>query len=115
METSAWPAAATTVDAVAELLAGIGSVAPVLTVGVSEITVPGAVVALTLRTNGKLLDAPDASVVAVQAMAPAPPTAGTVGQTQPAGGVNETNVAVTGIVSLKVSVVAAAGPLFLTV
>ena len=72
---SAWVASATTSDAVALLLAGLGSVVDELTVAVSLIAVPAAVPAFTCRTTVKLA-VPDARLESVQVMVPEDPTVG---------------------------------------
>src|SRR5262249_30888761 len=70
-----------------------GSVPVWLTVTESVITVPVGVAAVTATTRLNVGVAPDATVAfAVQIMLPVPPTAGTVPQVQPAGGVIDTKV-----------------------
>ena len=113
MATSACEGEATTVLAVAELLPGIGSLVAEPAVAVMEIVVPGVSDCSAFTTRGKLLTVPEASVVAAQLILPEEPTAGVI-QAQPRGTVREIKLAVAGMVSLKVSVAAAPGPLFVT-
>lgn len=110
---SACPAVATTTFTVALLLVGFGSLVVALTFAVSEITVPDGVPAVTWSTGLKVAVAPKASDAMVQVMVPVPPTAG-VTQDQPAGVGKDTKVVFAGNVSVKLTVAAAAGPLFVT-
>src|SRR5438093_13635725 len=110
---SAWVASATTSAAVALLLAAFGSATAELTVTVLLIAVPAAVPAFTFNTKEKLPD-PGATLGFVQVIVPVPPTTGTVPQVHPAGGVIDWNVVLGGVVSVKLAVVAALGPAFVT-
>src|SRR5580692_2336901 len=65
------------------LVSGSAGVSP--TVTVSEMVEPEATVELTCTTTVNVDEALAASVAAVQEMLPVPPTAGSVGQVQPAG------------------------------
>jgi hypothetical protein len=58
-------------------------------------------------------DAPDAKLVVVQVTLPVAPTAGVV-HDQPTGAETEANVVLAGVASRKLTVEAAAGPLFVT-
>jgi hypothetical protein len=110
---SACVASATTSAAVELLLAAFGSETAEPTVTVSLIAVPAAVPAFTFNTREKLPD-PGATLGFVQVIVPVPPTAGTVPQVHPAGGAIDWNVVFGGVVSVKVAVVAALGPAFVT-
>jgi hypothetical protein len=108
---------------VAVLFAVLGSfvVGPML--AVFEIAVPGAVVAVTSTASGKRTVVPEVTAApehtpalpGQQEIFPVPPTPGMVGHVQPAGTPSETNVVFVGTVSVKVTFVAEAGPLFVTV
>lgn len=99
----------------AVLLAQFGSVVEehgMLMFAVFVIPELAAVPTLTFTTNGKLAVALTASVEMVQVIVPVvAPTAGRVPQFQPAGTPNETKLVPVGIVSVKVAVPEAAGPL----
>ena len=86
--------------------------------GELEMTVPGAVVGLTLTTSGKLDVVPLVKLppfpVKVHVTVPAEPTGGVI-QVQFAGVARDTKVAPVGMTSVKVTPVAVAGPLFVTV
>ncbi len=110
---SAWVASATTSAAVALLLTVFGSETAEPTVTVSLIVVPAAVPAVTFNIKEKLPD-PGAKLGLVQVIVPVPPTAGTVPHVHPAGGVIDWNVVFGGVVCVKVAVVAALGPAFVT-
>lgn len=108
---------------VTELFPVLGSLAVGPTLAVSEMSVPGAVPAVTLITSGKLTVVPEVTAVpehtpplpGQQEILPALPTAGIVGQVQPAGMPRETNVVFVGTESVKVTLVIEDGPLFVTV
>lgn len=104
---------------VAELLPQFGSLADehgTLIFAVFEIVVPGVLPKLAWTTSGKLADVFAASEAMEHEIVPVPPTAGIeVPQFQPAGTLKETNVVPVGIVSVKVAMPEAAGPLLVTV
>src|SRR5208282_5256017 len=111
---SAWPAEATRVVAVAELLPELGSGVEEAMLAVSEITVPEAVPEVTLRTIAKVEVAKAAKELSVQVIVPVKPT-GRVLQSQPEGGVNAApRVVLTGMVSVNTAEEAAEGPLLVT-
>jgi len=123
METSACVGEVTYTFVVTELFAELGSLAVGATLAVSEISVPGAVPAVTLITSGKLTVVPEVTAApehtpplpGQQEIFPELPTAGIVGQVQPAGMPRETNVVFAGTASVKVTLVIEDGPLFVTV
>src|SRR5271168_3893907 len=90
---STWPAVATVIVPVAELLVGLGSGVEEETVAVPATCVPEGVAELTFRTIGKEAVAPPAKVapVVLQKSSPVPPDAG-VEHVQPAGVTSETKV-----------------------
>ena len=90
------------------LLAELGSPVVAVTDEVAVI-VPAATVEATFTTIMMLADAPDARVGSVQV------TEVVVVHVQPAGAETETNVVLVGIASVKLTAVAAAGPLLVTV
>ena len=95
------------------LLAKLGSVVEELAVAVSLIAVPAAVPAFTFTITGKLAD-PTAKLGLVQVMLPAAPAVGKV-QDHPVGiGVNDRNVVLGGVVSVKLAPVAVLGPALVT-
>jgi hypothetical protein len=96
---------------VALLLALLGSVIADEPMSVLEITVPVAVPASTLATKVNAPETPDASEAIVQVTVPVAPTAGVV-QLHVPGLVSETKVVLVGIASVKLTVVAVDGPLF---
>jgi hypothetical protein len=99
--------------AIALLLVVLGSEVKELTVAVSLIAVPAGVPAVTFRITGKLA-VPAAKLGFVQVIVPAFPAIGVV-QDHPVGnGVSEKKVVFAGVVSVKVAVVAALGPLLVT-
>jgi len=106
-------ALATTSEAVALLLALLGSVVAELIVAVSMIVVPAEVPAVTFTITGKLA-VPGAKLVFVQVIVPVPPTAGTVHDQPDGTGLSDTKVVFAGIVSVKLADVAAPGPAFVT-
>ena len=108
---SAWLACATVTFAVALLFEGLGSVMDEEPMSVSVMTVPVAVPAFTFVTSVNEAVEPAARVAMLQVTVPVAPTAG-VEQLHAAGLVSETKVVLVGIASVKVTVVAAAGPLF---
>src|SRR5579862_1107091 len=106
---SACVARATTSAAVALLFAVLGSELEELTVAVSFTAVPAAVPAVTFTTTGKLA-VPGAKLGFVQVIVPALPAVGSV-HDHPLGiGVNDTKVVLGGVVSVKLTLVAALGP-----
>src|SRR5579863_4881744 len=107
------PAPATVTFAVAVLLDGFESGVAVEVLAVSEMIVPDAVPAPTVTTSVKVDVAPEASVPIVQVTFPPEPGLGQL-HTVPVCA-NEKNVVFVGIASLNVTVVAAAGPSFVTV
>ncbi len=103
----------TAVTAVAELFETTVSGVVVEAVAVLVMVAPGWVPALTRTTRVKLTLAPGArSAAAVQLIAPVPPTAGTVPQVQPAGGVMDWKVVPVGTLSARAGFAAGLGPLF---
>src|SRR5271157_3586909 len=123
METSACVGEATYTFVVTELFPVLGSLAAGPTLAVSEMSVPGAVPAVTLITSGKPTAVPAVTAApehtpplpGQQEIFPALPTVGIVGQVQPAGMPRETNVVFAGTESVKITLVIEAGPLFVTV
>src|SRR5271169_4250497 len=103
----------TTVEAVAVLLAALGSLVDELAVAVSVITVPFAVPGFTLTTIEKVAAVLPAWLNVVQISLPVPPGPGPM-QVQPAGADMETRVVFAGMVSTKVELSAALGPLLVT-
>src|SRR6267154_392393 len=100
--------------AVALFVAKFGTMLVADTVAVSAIFVPNAVPAFTCRTKVKLAVPLTARLAIVQVIVPVPPTGGTVPQAQPAGGVIDWKVVFGGVFCVKLTVVAAAGPLLVT-
>jgi hypothetical protein len=100
---------ATVADAVALLLAGLGSSVAEETAAVLEMRVPAAAAesTRTVRENSAL--PPMSSAAAVQKMGPAAPTAG-VEHVQPAGELRDWNVVPAGTVSERETVAAGSGP-----
>lgn len=105
---------ATITAAVALLVTRFGTMLVADAVTVSATFVPKAVPAFTCRTKVKLAVPLTARLAMVQLIVPVPPTAGTVPQTQPAGGVIDWKVVFGGVFCVKLTVVAAAGPLLVT-
>lgn len=107
---SAWPEDATTTFTVAELFDGFGSVVLEETFAVSVMIVPDGTVAPTFTTTVNVDEAPDANVGIEQEITPGvqvhPPV--------PELWVTETKVVLVGIVSLNTTLLALAGPLFVT-
>ena len=99
---------ATIVVTVTVLFAGFGSVTELAILGELVMVLPGAAVAATLTTNGKLTTAPTARVwpeFRVQVNVPVLPTAMAL-QVHPAGAVKaEASVVLAGMASVKVTVV----------
>jgi hypothetical protein len=106
-------ALATTTVAMAVLLVRLGTILVAVALAVSAMFVPEAVPAFTCSTTVKLPVAFTARVPIVQVMTPAAPTAGLV-QVQPPGTVMDWKLVLGGVVWVKLTVVAAAGPLFVT-
>jgi hypothetical protein len=107
-------AAATVVDAEAELLAGFGSDVDEVAEAVFVMVVPPATFASTFTTSVKVAVPPAAKVGLVAVMFPVPPTAGVV-VVQPAGAVNETKVVLAGTASVRLALSASLGPALLAV
>jgi hypothetical protein len=109
---SALLALATRTKALAVFELMLGTMLPAVAVSVSVIFVPEGVPALTCNTRLKLavLAEPVASVAIVQVIAPVPPTAG-VAHDHPAGAEIDWKFVFGGVVCVKLTVVAAAGPL----
>ena len=76
--------------------------------------VPEGVPEFTFRTSVKLAVAFTARLGSLQVMVPVPPTGGVVGQVHPAGGVMDWKFVLGGVVWEKLAVVAAEGPLLVT-
>ena len=102
------------VVAVDELFVGFESGVDEETFAVSEMIVPAGVVTIAVNCTGKLADAPEARLAMVQVIVPVPPTAGTVPHVHPAGGVMDWKFVFGGVLWVKLTPVAAAGPLFVT-
>jgi hypothetical protein len=114
MATSALLAFATTAVAVALFVVNPGTMLLAVAVSVSEMFVPEAVPGFTCSTSVKFAVAFTARLGSVQVMVPVPPTGGTVPQVHPAGGVIDWKFVFGGVVWVKLAVVAAAGPSFVT-
>ena len=112
MVTLALLALATVTMAVALLPVRFGTILLAVAVSVSAMLVPDAVLELTCSVSVKFAVALTAKVLAVQLMVPAAPTAGVV-QIQPVA-VIAWKLVLGGVGCEKVSVVAAAGPLLVT-
>ena len=108
---SAWLACATVTFAVALLFEGLGSVMDEEPMSVSVMTVPVAVPAFTFVTSVNEAVEPAARVAMLQVTVPVAPTAGVVQLHEP-GLARETKVVFVGIASVKLTVMAVAGPLF---
>ena len=107
---SYWPAEATVTFTVELLLEGLGSGVPVAVLAVLVITVPEAVAAATVTIRVKVVLPPEGNDAMVQ-LTEAPGA----GQTHAVPVcARETKVVCAGIASVKVTAVAAAGPLFFT-
>jgi hypothetical protein len=119
MAMSALFALATSTVALAVLVEMLGTMFPAVAVTVSVMLVPEGALAFTCNTSVKLavFAVPTARLpLSVQVIVPVPPTAGTVPQVHPVGGVIDWKFVFGGVVSVKVMpVVAAAGPLLVTV
>jgi hypothetical protein len=99
MATSAVPAPATTTVAVALLLVRLGTTLVAVAVAVSVMFVPEGVAEITWSTTAKVpLPLIARLLPSVQVIVPVPPTAGTVPQVHPAGGVIDWNVVFGGVV-----------------
>jgi hypothetical protein len=107
---SACPVVATTTVAIATLFEGFGSVVVAETVAISVIVIPEAVKAFTFTTTVNLVDAPTASVGIVHEITPPVHVQPDV----PEVAATETKVVFVGTVSVKATLLAAAGPLFVT-
>ena len=108
---SAWLACATVTLAVALLFELLGSVIDEEPMSVSVITVPVAVPAFTFVTSVNEPVEPTARVAMLQVTVPVAPTAGVLQLHEP-GLAKETKVVLVGIASVKLTVTAADGPLF---
>lgn len=105
---------ATTVVTVCALLAGVGSGVEVVIVAVFVSVVPPVAEVLTPMSNTE--EEPLAMLAIVQVMVPLLPTAGALHEKAgPEVCENEANVEPAGTASVRDSVVAALGPLFVTV
>jgi hypothetical protein len=111
---SALLALATTTVAVALLVVRLGTMLVAVAVAVSAMFVPDGVPAFTCKTSVKLAVVVAAILGSLQVMVPVPPTGGVTGQVQPAGAVIDRKFVFGGVVWVKLAVVAAAGPLFVT-
>jgi hypothetical protein len=98
----------TCVFVVAELLLEFGSVGVLLTVAVVAMLDPSAALEFALTTRIMVPLDPAGMLVAVQVMVPVPPTAGVL---QVTGALSDTKVELAGTGSVKVTLVAMAGPL----
>ena len=106
----------TCTEAVAVLLARLGSVPVSLTVTELVIVEPAAAAAVMATTTVKVDDAPPANAAfAVQVIVPVPPTAGCVPQVQPAAAATDRKVVFAGVVCVIVAPAAAVVPLLVTV
>ena len=85
-----------------------------VTDAVFEITVPLATPAPTFTTSVNVGALPFVTVASVAVIVPVAPTSGVV-TLHPAGAVNDTNVVFAGTTSLRLTVVASLGPLFVAV
>jgi hypothetical protein len=103
----------TLVTTVVLLFARLGSEVVEVTVDVAVI-VDASTVGATLTTTTMSADVPIARLGLVQVTVPVAPTAGAV-QFHPAGAITDWNVVLVGVASTKLTVEAAAGPLFVTV
>jgi hypothetical protein len=77
------------------------------------VMVPAAIVGATFNTTIMSAAVPAAMLGSVQLTVPVAPTAGVV-QVHPTGAETDANVVLVGVASVKLAVVAAAGPLFVT-
>ena len=114
---SALLALATSTVALAVFVVRLGTMLVAVAVSVSVILVPDGVPELTCNTSVKVpvFAEPTARLAMVQVMVPVPPTAGFVPQVQPAGTVIDWKVVFGGVTCVKLTAVAAAGPLLVTV
>jgi prephenate dehydrogenase len=101
------------VTTVVVLFVRLGSPVAEETVEVA-VVLPTAMVGATLTTTTMLADVPAARLAIVQFTVPVAPTTGVV-QAHPTGIETDWNVVFVGVASLKLTVVAAMGPLFVTV
>jgi hypothetical protein len=114
--TSALLALATTTVAFALLLVRLGTRLVAVAVSVSVMFVPDGVPEFTCSTSVNVpLPLSARLLPSVQVIVPVPPIAGTVPQVHPAGGVIDWTVVFGGVVCVKLTPVAAAGPLLVTV
>ena len=111
---SACVAVPTVVMTVAVLLARFGSFVPEVTLSTSTICVPLVVPFPTCTTTVKLTFPPFAKSGFVQDIVPVPPTAG-VAQVHPATLLMDSKTVFAGMPSLKTTLTASSGPLFVTV
>ncbi len=109
IDRSACDGETTVVLVVAVLLAATGSDTDEPTVKEFTITVPGAVPAVTVKTNVKV----DVALATIDGFVQETVVGFTV-HVQPGGTVSVEKVVLAGIVSMAVTVVAVAGPLFVT-
>ena len=108
------PVSVTVVVAFAELLPGVGSGVPLLAEAVFEMTVPLPAHCEIRTTIVNPARTGEDSEAMLHDMVPVPPTDG-VEQLQPLGAAIERNVVPAGVTSLSCTLVAASGPLFVTV
>src|SRR5258706_5824128 len=106
--------ALTTTLTVVELLTALGSLVPDVTEDVAGIVVLSGVAVFTLTVTLIFATEPAARVGFIQVTAPVPPAAG-VTHVHPAGARTDWKVVFAGVFSVKLSEVAAAGPLFVIV
>src|SRR5690242_9807218 len=103
----------TVVEAVAVLLAGVGSLVVEAAVAELEIVLPLAALALTLTTMVKTAVSALATLAFEKTTLPVPPTAGlVVDQPVPVVTTADTNVVLAGTASVTVTLCAVPGPLF---
>ena len=105
---------ATSVVALAELLAGLGSGTALEALAVFVMTVPPDVPGLTCTTKPKFPTPPEARFGIVQLIAPDPPTGGVV-HVQPGAGTIDWNVVFAGMLSVRTALVPSSGPEFVTI
>jgi hypothetical protein len=105
----------TLVTTTVPLLRPLGSDVVAETLEFAVMEVPIATVEGTFNTTTMSAAVPEAKLAeSLQVIVPVPPTAGVV-QVHPAGASTDWNVVLAGVTSVKVTPVAAAGPLFVTV
>src|SRR2546423_1820617 len=95
------------------LLPGVGSVVALEAVPLLVMVEPSAALGLTLTTSVQEAVSETTEVVFVKVIVPVPPAGTASVRVQPAGVVTETSVVLAGTASLKETMSAADGPLFL--